>query len=165
METIEVRIGRAKAPAQQQEIPMFAASLRPRSSRNAFTLIELIVIIVVLAILSGVAIPKYIDYTAKAKESAARATLGATRTAIANFYANSALTGTAAWPTLVQMQTLGTVMQEAIPNNPYNNSNVIAAATWAATPPTSGAAGYNYDVATGRFWLNSNTTGVTENTW
>ena len=43
----------------------------PRRSR-AFTLIELIVIIVVLAILSGIAIPKYIDYTANAKAAAAK---------------------------------------------------------------------------------------------
>jgi Tfp pilus assembly protein PilE len=137
---------------------MYAA----RKSR-AFTLVELIVIIVVLAILSGVAIPKYIDYTTSAKSSAAKATVGAVRSAIANFYANSALTGTATYPTLVQMQTLGTVMQEALPNNPYNNANTIVAATWAATPPTAGAQGYAYDVATGRFWLNSATAGVNEN--
>ncbi|MBY0312655.1 MAG: prepilin-type N-terminal cleavage/methylation domain-containing protein [Phycisphaerales bacterium] len=142
---------------------MFAAA---RQSR-AFTLIELIVIIVVLAILSGVAIPKYIDYTSRARESAARATLGAVRTGIANFYANSALTGTATFPTLVQTQTFGStgVMQEAIPANPYNNSATIAAATWATTPPVTGAAGYNYDAATGRFWLNSTTTGINEHLW
>jgi Tfp pilus assembly protein PilE len=141
-------------------------ALNVRNARNrAFTLVELIVIIVVLAILSGVAIPKYIDYTTRAKESSARGTLGAVRTAIANFYANSALTGTPAYPTLVQMQTLGTVMQEPLPANPYNNASTIGAATWAATPPVSGAFGYNYDAASGRFWLNSNTTGVTENTW
>ncbi len=135
-----------------------------RRSR-AFTLVELIVIIVVLAILSGVAIPKYIDYAARAKESAARGTLGAVRSGIANFYANAAVTGTAAFPTLVQMQTLGTVMQEAIPANPYNNGATIAAATWATTPPVSGSAGYNYDDATGRFWLNSTTTGINEHLW
>ena len=141
---------------------MFAANVR---KSRAFTLVELIVIIVVLAILSGVAIPKYIDYTANAKSSAGKATIGAVRTAIANFYANSALTGTAAFPTLVQLQTLGTVMQEAIPNNPYNNANTIVAATWAATPPTAGAQGYAYDVAVGRFWMNSATAGVSENLW
>ena len=140
---------------------MLAAARKTR----AFTLVELIVIIVVLAILSGVAIPKYIDYTANAKASAGKATIGAVRTAIANFYANSALTGTAAYPTLVQMQTLGSVMQETLPANPYNNSATIAAATWAATPPVSGAAGYNYDATAGRFWLNSTTTGVNEHLW
>ncbi len=141
---------------------MFAPAIR---KNRAFTLVELIVIIVVLAILSGVAIPKYIDYTTSAKASAAKATLGAVRSAIANFYANSALTGTATYPTLVQMQTLGTVMQEALPSNPYNNDNTIVAATWAATPPTAGTQGYAYDAATGRFWLNSNTSGVVENLW
>ena len=140
---------------------------RPRS--RGFTLVELIVIIVVLAILSGVAIPRYIDYTANARASAVRATLGGVRTAIANFYANSDLSGTIAWPTLVQMQTLGTVMQEAIPANPYitsTNAASYVAATWSATPPvTTGAnvAGWNYDAASGRFWANSNT--VSENTW
>lgn len=42
--------------------------------RRAFTLIELIVIIVVLAILSGVAIPKYVDYSHRAKVTATAAT-------------------------------------------------------------------------------------------
>ena len=133
--------------------------------RRAFTLIELIVIIVVLAILSGVAIPKYIDYTANAKSSVGKATLGAVRSAVVNFYAASNLTGAATYPTLVQMQTLGTVMQEALPPNPYNASNAIAASTWTALQPISGATGYNYDVTVGKFWMNSNTSGVVENLW
>lgn len=132
---------------------------------KAFTLVELIVVIVVLAILSGVAIPRYIDYSTRAKESAARATLGGARSGIANFYANSALTGTPTFPTLVEMQTLGTVMQEALPANPYNNSAAIAAATWATTPPISGSNGYNYDATAGKLWLNSTTSGVNEHLW
>jgi len=132
---------------------------------RAFTLIELIAVIIVLAILSGIAIPKYIDYAAKAKESSVKGTLGAVRSAVANFYANSALNGTATWPTLAQMQTFGAtgVMQEAIPANAYNSDASIAAATWAATPPVSGTNGWNYDAATGKFWANSST--VSENTW
>ena len=130
---------------------------------RAFTLVELIVVIVVLAILAGVAIPKYIDYSANAKSAATRGVLGGVRSAIANFYANSAVSGTPTWPTLVQMQTVGTVMQEVLPINPYYNSNTIAAATWNATPPTSGANGWNYDATVGKFWANSTT--VSENTW
>ncbi len=133
--------------------------------RNAFTLVELIVVIVVLAILSGVAIPKYFDYVASAKESATRGTLGAVRSAIANFRANSIVsTGTEAFPSLVDMQTVGTVMQEDIPENPYNNSATIVAATYnASSPPVSGSAGWNYDASTGKFWANSNSAG--ENGW
>lgn len=139
--------------------------VRRSTAARAFTLVELIVVIVVLAILAGVAIPKYIDYSASAKASACRAVLGGVRSAIANFYANSALTGTPTWPTLVQTQTTGTVMQETLPANPYSatSSNVIAAAVWAATPPTSGVNGWNYDAAAGKFWANSS--GSSENTW
>jgi prepilin-type N-terminal cleavage/methylation domain-containing protein len=142
---------------------------RRRTSAAAFTLIELIAVIIVLAILSGIAIPKYIDYTTKAKESSVKGTLGGVRSAIANFYANSALNNPVpAWPTLVQMQTFGAagVMQEALPSNPYvvgaANANIVAA-VWAAAPPVAGANGWNYDAAAGKFWANSNTVG--ENLW
>lgn len=137
-----------------------------RSARSAFTLVELIAVIVVLAILSAVAIPKYFDYSAKAKESAVKGTLGGVRSAIANFYANAAVNGSAAFPTLVQLQTDGTVMQEAMPANPYKAtpSKVIAAATWnVSDPPVSGNNGWNYDAAAGKFWANSDSVG--ENEW
>jgi len=147
---------------------MTAAAVRRHPVARAFTLIELIAVIIVLAILSGIAIPKYIDYAAKAKESSCRGTLGGARSAIANFYANAAVNGSAAFPTLTQMQTFGTtgVMQEQIPANPYQaaaTGTVISAATWNATPPVSGTNGWNYDAATGKFWANTNTIG--ENAW
>lgn len=134
---------------------------------RAFTLIELIAVIVVLAILSGIAIPRYIDYSTRARESAAKGTLGAVRSAIANFYANSSVSGTPSWPSLAQMQTFGAtgVMQEPLPANPYNNAAAIRTATWAAVPPVSGDEGYAYDPLTGKFWLNSTTAGVNEHLW
>ncbi len=140
---------------------------RTRVHRTAFTLIELIAVIVVLAILAGVAVPKYFDYSAQAKVSATKATLGATRSAMANFYANEALVnGTAGFPTLLELQTVGTVLEQPIPENPYNNSNVIQAATWnASNPPVSGTAGWNYDASAGRVWANTDTAGVDENEW
>ena len=133
-------------------------------ARSAFTLVELIVVIVVLGILAGVAIPKYIDYSANAKAASCKGVLGGVRSAIDTFYVNASYNGAAAWPTLVQLQTDGSVLQIAqIGINPYNGSATIAAATWNATPPTSGANGWNYDVAVGKFWANTNTVG--ENSW
>lgn len=135
-----------------------------RGIRKGFTLVELIAVIVVLAILAGVAIPKYFDYASNAKESACKATLGGVRSGIANFYANAAVNGTAAYPTLAQVETIGTVMQEAIPENPYNGSNDVRAATYSASnPPTNGNAGWCYDAASGKFWANTDT--VDENEW
>jgi len=136
-----------------------------RLPARAFTLIELIAVIVVLAILSGIAIPKYFDYAASAKASSCKGTLGGVRSAIANFYANSAVNGTAAYPTLAQVSAVGTVMQEAIAPNPYNSDSSVGAATWAATPPVTGAFGWNYDATAGRFWANSTTTGINEHLW
>ena len=131
--------------------------------RRGFTLIELIAVIVVLAILAGVALPKYFDYAAQAKESACKGVLGGVRAGVANFYANSAINGAAAYPTLAELQTLGTVMQEPIPENPYNGDNTVGAGTWnVANPPVSGNDGWNYDAAAGKFWANSSTVGENE---
>jgi len=141
---------------------------------RGFTLVELIAVIVVLAILSAIAIPKYFDYASKARESSLKATLGNLRSSMANFYANTVVSGgTPAYPTLVQMQTPGTVLQDPPPQNPFNNSQAVIAGTWttatALVPnpaqPVSGTAGYAYDAAAGKVWANSNTTGMAENTW
>lgn len=134
-----------------------------RSRNRAFTLIELIAVMVVLAILAGVAIPKMFDYSEQAKISAVKGTLGGVRSGIANFRANAAVNGAVAYPTLAELEALGTVMQEPIPENPFNNSNDVQAATYnAGNPPVSGNAGWNYDAANGRFWANSDENGENE---
>lgn len=133
------------------------------SNRHAgFTLIELIAVIVVLAILAGVALPKYFDYSAQARASSCKGTLGAVRSGIANFYMNTGLTGPERYPTFAEVNTLGTVMQEPLPQNPYNNTVTVrnADGTWVSgNPPVSGAQGWAYDETNGKFWANTNTVG------
>lgn len=58
------------------------AVTRLRAVPPGFTLVELIVVIVVLAILSGVAIGKYIDYTSNAKQAADQGCIGAIRSSL-----------------------------------------------------------------------------------
>ena len=131
---------------------------------RAFTLIELIAVVVVLAILSGVALPRFFDYSAKAKESACRGALGGVRTALTEFYSNSALHGSPIYPTIAQLRTPGAVLPETVAQNPYNGDNRIQAASRAgATPPVSGNRGWCYDETTGEFWANTDEVG--ENTW
>ncbi len=143
--------------------------------RRGFTLIELIAVVVILAILAGVALPRYFDYAVQAKVSSAKGTLGGVRAGIANFMANNAIGGGAVdYPTLVELQTLGTVMQEALPDNPYNDLNTIVVATAAeaaarTAPVIAGASGWAYYVdntltpSAYTFYANTDTAAVSEN--
>ena len=141
-------------------------------NRRAFTLIELIAVIVVLAILAGVALPKYFDYSAQAKLASVKGALGGVRAGLANFYANAALGGTPAYPTLVQL-TDGSTMLAEIPDNPYNSSNAVVAATSGeaatGTRTVGGAQGWRYYVDNAAsppeatFYANTDTASVSEN--
>jgi prepilin-type N-terminal cleavage/methylation domain-containing protein len=130
--------------------------------KSGFTLVELVIVIIVLGILAAVAIPKFFDSTTDAKESACKGALGGVRSAIANYYAYSATSaggGSVAFPTLIQLNTAGTVMAQAIPDNPYSTSgtkSAVIAGPTKGTPVTSGATGgWCYKAATGEFWADT----------
>lgn len=53
-------------------------------TQKGFTLIELVVVIAVLAILAGVAIPKFMDITTRAQDAAEKADVGTIRQGIMN---------------------------------------------------------------------------------
>jgi len=74
--------------------------MKKTTSRNGFTLIELIIVMVILGIMAAVAVPRYLDSIANAEESAEDAVISAIRSGLKQ-YANNALVdgGRATWPT------------------------------------------------------------------
>ena len=60
-----------------------------KRARNAFSLIELMIVIVIMAVLAAIIIPKFQDQGRRSKEAALKSDLSQVRTAIATFQADT----------------------------------------------------------------------------
>ena len=65
--------------------------MKKTTSRNGFTLIELIIVMVILGIMAAVAVPRYLDSIANAEESAEDAVISAVRNGLKQYANNSLL--------------------------------------------------------------------------
>ncbi len=147
------------------------------SSRRAFTLIELLAVVIILAILAGVALPRFFNYQIEARDASCKGTLGGVRAGLANYYADQAITnGAAVYPTLAQLTTVTTVMQEAIPDNPYGGTTPGVVTTAAKVDSDDrnlvgggGIGGWAYFDGTGGFpavfYANTDTGAINENSF
>jgi len=138
----------------------------PGRMRSAFTLVELIAVMVVLAILAGVAAPRFFSYGDQARTAALEGSLGGMRSAIAQFYAVRASEDSPTYPTEVELETVGVVMQESLPKNPYNGLSNVRRITslnnaTARNVSSSSSYGWNYyynnasDPPVAIIWANS----------
>jgi general secretion pathway protein G len=136
--------------------------------RSAFTLIEILIVVVIMAILAATIIPQFTDSTADAKKSTAIFNLSTLRGQIELYKTHHA--GVRPSATLIELTqttnaagTAGTgaafpygpYLRE-IPDNPLTGSQAVKAVMnnpAAAGDVTSGGAGWLYHAASGNVWL------------
>ncbi len=104
---------------------------KSRNSEKGFTLIELIIVIVILGIIAGVAIPKFVGLSDDARTSAARGVAGAMSSTIASRHAKYLLNAS---NTYDEANVIADTQFSSGVNTPTNGTNIIY---W-----TSGAKNY-----------------------
>ncbi len=132
--------------------------------KTGFTLVELLVVIVVLAVLAAIVLPKFMDSSARSKESALKSDLKLIRTAISLFQADigkypNSLSDLAESDVSKVKANDGTVVSSGDWHGPYLDSVI--------TDPVSGQA-FAYDKNTGKVTSSANgaaMNGSIYNTW
>jgi len=139
--------------------------MKRNQRRNAFTLIEVLIVVIIMAVLAATIIPQFSQSTDDAMNSSVDFNLHTMQTQIEmyRFQHNGS------WPEFDNVVTqlteatnvsggttgdtrFGPYMQE-IPANPFNESNEIVAGDGSAQVG-DGSAGWQYDESTGRIYAN-----------
>jgi general secretion pathway protein G len=133
-------------------------------ARSAFTLVEVLIVVVIMAILAATIIPQFTDSTNDAKSSTSKFNLHTLRSQIELYKAhhNGLLPG-ANLVELTQATDVdgvaaagapyGPYMRE-IPDNPFNNSNeVTSVGVDPATATECAGKGWLYNATTGGIWI------------
>lgn len=124
--------------------------MHPAKTRalRAFSIVEILIVVVMVGIMAAIVVPQFGGVTQDARAGAAEGALAGVRSGIAGFRSKAILAGSAPFPTLAELTTLGTVLQTAFPKNPYNDLSSVQAVTQAqaAARTVTGTAGWNYYV-------------------
>ena len=117
--------------------------------RKAFTLVELLIVVIILGILAAVVIPQFSDASEDARLSSLTTNLQTIRGQIELYhiqygvYPPEATFGTVM---TTKGSTFGPYLQ-AVPNNPYTNTSTVATTA-------VGSSAWKYTVADGKFVAN-----------
>jgi prepilin-type N-terminal cleavage/methylation domain-containing protein len=141
--------------------------------RNAFTLIEVLIVVIIMAVLAATIIPQFSSSTKDAKMSNLKFNLQTIRSQLEMYkehhlgvyppagsttdFTNQMTQKTDQNTTLDPTNGIyGPYIQNAIPFNPNNNSNTVVILTGNTQPtgPTGSADGWQYNPANGWFYPN-----------
>ena len=136
-------------------------------SRNAFTLVEILIVVIILGILASIVIPQFTQASTDAKVSALANNLQTIRNQLELYRLQHKDTYPASAAALLTVMvvrtndagTTGTDPNQfpygpyfkSLPDNPFQGNNSIASG---GSPGNGSTAGWWYDPATGRFCAN-----------
>jgi general secretion pathway protein G len=142
---------------------------RAGKRHSGFTLIEVLIVVVIMAVLAATIIPQFSSSANDAKESSAKFNLHSLRSQIELYKLHHA--GNPPGATIVFQLTMGTdssgatgtpgttypfgpYIQGTFPSNPFNNKATVRAAA-TTTPAQTGADGWVYNTTTGEIKLDT----------
>jgi prepilin-type N-terminal cleavage/methylation domain-containing protein len=139
--------------------------------RNAFTLIEVLIVVIIMAVLAATIIPQFSSSTEDAKSGTLEFNLHTIRSQIEMYkvhhlgklptvadFADQMTQKTDASGTVDANGAYGPYIQGEIPPNPFNGDNTVVSVATEGTVPSdvvAGGAGWQYDESTGGFYPNN----------
>jgi len=97
--------------------------IRPRS--RAFSLLEIVIVVIIMGILAALVVPQFAGATDDARTAALDSSVSSVRSSIASFRARAIIAGVDPYPTLEQLTTPGVVVQGGVPANPYSRLSAV----------------------------------------
>ncbi len=139
--------------------------------RNAFTLIEVLIVVIIMAVLAATIIPQFASSTKDAQESSLNFNLHTMRSQIEMYriqhlgkypelakFTDQMTAATNVSGGATGDTPYGPYVTGEIPSNPFNASNALVKVATAGETPTvvvAGGAGWQYDESTGAIWPNN----------
>ena len=117
---------------------------------RAFTLIEIMVVVMILAVGAAVVVPQFAGATDDARTSAAESIINGVRTSIDAYSDRAERRGSNPFPSLADLVTPGVVVMRTLPTNPFTGVSGVQAVSKQQAESrgvmNTGSAGWNFYV-------------------